>query len=179
MTKTVLICLFTFFVIVSGCKKETITGPTEPQDLISNVSFELNGNPSIDGWIYWSNVDSMVQFSNDVPNGGGNWSVHLRVGDRVVKFLQTKIAAPTGRNRFRISVWARRGLMEAGGSPSVAVLSLNDTTRKILNVQDTTWGYYEAFDTIDTVIGDSLTVRLGDGYLSETYFDLCRLQLLK
>lgn len=182
MKKELLMCLAVLLTALIGCKKETITEPSEPQNLIANSSFEINGNQSIDGWIFWSNISSTVDFSNDVPASGGNWSVVLAVGDRVGKHLQTKVVAPVGQNRFRLSVWAKAKWTEPRGNPGFIVLALNGTIRKSLSIQDSVWKHYEAFDTLTTVAGDSMTVKLdaGDAYgIQQTYFDLCRLELLK
>lgn len=182
MKKELIISLAVLLCILCACKKEAVTEPTEPQNLIANSSFEINRNPSIDGWIFWSNISSTVTFSSDVPPSRGDWSVVLSVGDRVGKTLQTKVAAPVGQNRFRLSVWAKAKWTEPRGNPGLIALALNSKIRKSLAIQDSLWKYYEVQDTLTAVAGDSLTVTLdaGDAYgIQQTHFDLCRLELLK
>jgi hypothetical protein len=154
-------------------------------DLIQNSSFEINGNPSINGWTFISNYPTdtlFTDFSNDVPPSGGKWSALLRVGDRIVKYLQTKIVAPSGNKRYRLSVWAKSYWSIPRGTSGFISLALNKTNIKSIAVTDTTWRYYESIGTVSANKGDTITVTLYSGTASgnqSTYFDLCRLELLK
>jgi hypothetical protein len=175
----VAICCF------SSCKNPVDNKTGTEENLIQNPSFESNGNPTTEGWTYYSNFPaadtSDGTFSNDVPPGGGNWSLVVGVGDRVVKYLETKVAAPTGEHHYRLSAWAKSYSTDTG-SPGFISLALNDSVVKRLDVQDTTWRHYESIDTILTRAGDSLAVLLFSGAAMRfqvTYFDLCRLELLK
>ncbi len=147
-----------------------------------NSSFEIDNNPSIDGWIFWSNTSSSVNFDNDVPPGGGSWSVVLTVGDLISKALKTTVAVPVGKQYLRLSVWAKSNWSGPRGTPSNIVLSLNGVTHKTISITDSVWKYYEVLDTITAFAEDSLTVMLnsGDAYgFQQTLFDLCRLELIK
>ncbi len=184
MKKLLLIGLYLFVCCFLSCENSVDPHNGSNEDLIQNSSFEIDGNPSLNGWIYKSNfpTDTLyTTFSNDIPPSGGNWSVLLRVGDRQVKYLQTKIAAPAGTNRYRLSVWAKGSLSEQGNSGFVS-LALNKTDIKRIAEADNTWKYYESIDTISANIGDTLTVTLFSGASARSqssYFDLCRLELLK
>jgi hypothetical protein len=94
----------------------------------------------------------------------------------------TRIPTPAGANRYRLSVWAKAYRDNPISSPSYVALTLDETIEKRLDVQDSTWRYYERIDTVLTQAGDTLTVELdaGTAYrVQRTYFDLCRLELLK
>ncbi len=183
MKSICIVCLVIFY--FSSCKNPVDNKTGTEENLIQNSSFELNGNPTREGWTYYSNFPTDTSdgiFSNDVPPGGGNWSLVVGVGDRVVKYLETKVAAPTGEHYYRLSAWAKTYSSDPGSGSSFISLALNDSIRKLFGPQDTTWRYYESIDTILTRPGDTLDVRLFGGAPMRfriTYFDLCRLELLK
>jgi hypothetical protein len=167
------------FVALCGCNSdsETTIGPDQDTNLIVNSSFEMNGHPTYEGWQYWSNVQTSPTFSNDVPSAGGKWSLVLSVGDRIGANLQTKVAAPIGGNRYKLSVWAK----SLGDHGSVQLI-FNKAIRKTIGIQDSLWRYYEVTDSLVTVQGDSLVVSLDAGttYLfAQSCFDLCRLETIK
>jgi hypothetical protein len=177
--KSSIILLLIVFASLCGCKKDsqTPTGPSEDENLIVNSSFEMVGIPSYQGWQFWSNVQSSPAFSDDVPSAGGKWSIVLSVGDRIGANLQTKVAAPVGGNRYKLSVWAK-----SKGDPGFAQLILNKAIRRTIDIQNSVWRYYEVTDSLVTVKGDSLVVLLDAGttYSSaQSFFDLCRLETVK
>jgi hypothetical protein len=171
--------LLILFASLYGCKKDS-QSPTEPGEdinLIENSSFEMNGDPSYQGWQFWSNVQTSPAFSDDVPPAGGNCSIVLSVGDRVIAYLQKKLAAPVGCNRYKLSLWAK-----SKGDPGYALLIFNKAIRGTINIQDSVWRYYEVTDSLETVQGDSLTIYLHSGTtsrISQSYFDLCRFETIK
>ena len=187
MKKSLLISLYLFVCFFMNCENSVDTRNGSNEDLIQNSSFEIDGNPSINGWTFKTSyfpIDTLfTYFSNDVPPSGGKWSVFLPVGDRLVSYLQKRIAAPVGKNRYRLSVWAKAYLsIPSGGSSGFVSLALNTTNIKSIAGADTTWQYYESIDTITANKGDTITVTLSSGtaYRSRSsYFDLCRLELLK
>ncbi len=183
MKKLLLISLYLFVCFFLSCENSVDTQNGSNEDLIQNSSFEIDGNPSINGWTFFHPIQKEFKcFSNEVPPYGGKWSVYLPlVGDRIVSHLQTKIAAPAGTNRYRLSVWAKAWSVP-GGSSGFVSLGLNTTNIKSIICTDTTWQYYESIDTITANKGDTITVMINSGtqYRSRSsYFDLCRLELLK
>jgi hypothetical protein len=185
MKKPLLISLYLFVSFFLSCENSVDTNKGSNEDLIQNYSFEINGNPSINGWTFKSNYSAdtlFTNFSNDVPPSGGKWSVFLIVSDRIVRYLQIKIAAPTGENHFKLSVWAKSYSSIPTSSPGFISLALNNANIKRIDIQDSTWRYYETMDTISAGKGDTITVELfaGTAYMVRaTYYDLCRLELLK
>ncbi len=181
-TQRVIIIYSMLVILISGCEKECPTELTEEGlNLITNSSFEINGNKSIDGWTLHSNFLD-VGFSNDVPPFGGNWSVVLYGGDRIVPmYLETKIAAPLGCNRYRLSIWAKFKDPQGYGKGYVN-FNKNRSNGKYFTIQDSIWNYYELIDTLTTTNGDSLYVIISIMpfiYPSQIYYDLCQLELIQ
>ncbi len=176
------ITIYMLICFALSCESSVDSSNGLNEDLIQNSSFEIDGNPTINGWIYKSNFPTDTLFTNDAPPSGGNWSVLLQVGDRQLKRLQTKIAAPAGTNRYRLSVWAKAYSSIPISSSGFVSLELNKTTIKNIAGADTTWKYYESIDTISAKKGDTITVTLNSGTaygIRLSYFDLCRFELLK
>lgn len=63
--------------IVNPYFKQVDFGDTTNAIFLS--SFEQNGTPSLNGWNSWGSLStSTYSFSDDVPIGGGNWSLQLK-----------------------------------------------------------------------------------------------------
>lgn len=174
-----LIIFSLIFIFVSGCKKsaDIIVPPQEEIDIIQNFSFEVDGLPSIEGWSLLTNVSSSISYSADVPPSGGSWSVVLSVGDRVLVRLRSSVSPPQGLHTYRLSVWAK-----SKGEPGKVRLLLNETELRTLIVTDSIWKFYSTLDTITTTPSDSLVVELDAGItsgFSQSFFDLCRLTIIK
>ena len=69
-TQILLFILFALFIY--GCTEEETTEPTDENTLLYS-SFEKNGKFSSDGW----SLPALADSSNDVPTGGGNFSLLL------------------------------------------------------------------------------------------------------
>ena len=163
----------------SGPENNTIN-PT-PVNLISNSSFEINGQHSLTGWIL--NADS-YSFSYEAPPGGGFWSLALPTGGMPFpNTIETMIPAPIGINNYKFSVYGKKKFNEAGGEAFLFIKHADSLIiSKTLGIKDTAWTFYFTNDTIYTVLGDSLCVRLltppepGDPFY--VVFDLCKLEKL-
>ena len=66
--------LLTIFAATSCRKDNAIVPSGANENLITDSSFESNGQPSFQGWTGQSKTYSFV---NDVPTGGGQWSLQL------------------------------------------------------------------------------------------------------
>ncbi len=181
MTKELLVGVCLLVCVLLSCKNPVDSQQETSEDLIHNTSFEINGNPTTNGWTYHSNLAGDTLFSHDVPPSGGSWSLVITVGDRVVRYWSTTVAAPGETQRYRLSVWAKAYRDTPISSPSFVALALNGTVLQRRDIQDSTWRYYETIDTVSTQMGDSLTVELNAGTTyrgQRSYFDLCRLEVL-
>ena len=168
------------FAILSSRCSDSIIAPDNKNNLIPNPSFELNGVSSA---AFWSvNMPSLVNFTNDTPQGGGNWAVTIDVlwgsGNDVI----TTILIPEGTHIYQFSFWSKYS-----SKPGYAeiLLSAQDSLSQInrIIVDSRSWKKYSILDTITSVSSDSLQIKLSGGYSNllpgETYFDLCTLELLE
>jgi hypothetical protein len=170
-------------VLFNSCKKsgDTIADPLPDPNMITNSSFESNGNPSLQDWDVFRT--QFVESVQDVPPGGGSWSVAIRdVNDWSAVAIHAKAAAPIGTHIYQFSFWSKCVVNITG---EVAFLLHREDTlsyRKYLVIDKTTWTSYTLLDTLTTTTGDSLEIWLSGGYLGtgsgKTFYDLCRLEIL-
>lgn len=187
MNNVLSIYLTLAFCILIGCKRETVTGPNEPQNLISNSSFEINGNPSIGGWTF--SDSSMWAILPDAPAGGGRYSIMLRpVGHNTFSYnsVIVRVALAAGSRLYRLSCWAKRTTERAGsinlflGSGNIDTM----TPYQTIVVTDSVWSYYSRDVTLANSSNDSVVVALFGGYSpisypeDSTFFDLCKFEIL-
>lgn len=164
------------------CNKSDLWVAVPPitTNLISNSSFEFNGVPSLQGWVMF--LSPPLDTLRDAPTGGGTWSVAIRgVNFLPIPSMRFIAAAPAGSHVYQLSVWGKFAIR--AGFAGLNLLR-NDTTypQMGLSINDTTWAWYHALDTLTTINGDSLEVRLSGAYAglaSKTFFDLCKLDVIK
>jgi len=174
-----LFALLLVAILISRCSDSIIT-PENEDNLILNPSFELNGVSTVAFWFV--NMPSLVQFTNDTPPNGGNWAITIDVlwgsGNDVI----TSIAIPEGTHVYKFSFWSKYS-----NKPGYTEIHLDarDSLYQInrINVDSESWKNYSILDTITSVSGDSLQIKLSGGFSNivpgKTYFDLCTLELLE
>lgn len=171
------ITLLSILFLISCKKSVNVFGTdcsNEYQNMILNYSFEKNGVGTFEGWNTDSNLDSTIQFSDDIPQSGGHWSAVITIGDRVFAKLWTNVVAPAGTHYYRLSVFSK-----TNSTTSTVKFYLNKNLRKSLTISDSTWKIYQVFDTLTTTNTDTLIVELDGGVTysyTKTFFDLCRLE---
>ena len=178
----VLLAAISVFLVFCGCEQssETVIGPPIVSNLLQNLSFESNGNPSLQGW--WFMDSSDVQFMHDTPPGGGSWSIKLEAVWGPPAFVRSTVASPLGTHRYKFSTWAKA--IGVGGS-AFFMVKTPDTliTRRSIMIADTAWTSYSVLDTLTTDVGDSLLVVLSGGFshllAGQTFYDLCSLEELE
>jgi hypothetical protein len=167
-------CVFLF-----SCKKASNSNEEQSNfiELIQNSSFEMNGNPAMQGWL--ADDTALCQLINDVPPGGGNWSMKIYAEWTFQHSARTTVAPLEGTHPFEFSVYGK--IVRFHGS---AILYLKHadtlTLRKSVTITDTTWTRYSFLDTISITRPDSLVVVLEGGLtnlvVGYTIFDLCSLK---
>lgn len=170
-TQILLFILFALF--ICGCTEEETTEPTDENTLLSS-SFEKNGKFSSDGWSLPAFADS----SNDVPTGGGNFSLVLDASSPPEVYAQIKVPVKTNYNEFKLTFWSKYSVIEGK-----VILSLVRNGSVIdsssIMIDDIIWKSYTIQDTFTVAAGDSFMVQLTAGISQllpgKTYFDLCRL----
>lgn len=180
-----LVIVFLIF-CTPGCKESGSgsieNGEESSGNLLLNPSFESNGAPSMK---YWTVEDTfLVDFSPDVPPGGGSYSLAITADWAPPVFVRTTVGAPTGTYRYRLSLWGK-----SENIPGIVYLAIQkpDTLiwllrEVIIYPADSTWREYSMLDTITIKTSDKLVVNLGGGVSQlsggKTYYDLCSLEIL-
>lgn len=162
--------LMTFIVV--SCTEDP-TEPTEENTLLY-TSFENNGRFSADGWTLPALSDS----SNDVPSGGGNFSLELLASQPPEVYAQIKVPVKTNYNEFRLTFWSKFNVIEGKAILSlVRNGSIIDSSSVLID--NIIWQSYSIQDTFSVVTGDSFMVQFTAGISQllpgKTYFDLCTL----
>ena len=167
--------LFAF--IIFGCTQDDPTEPTEENTLLS-TSFENNGRFSAEGWTLPDLSDS----SNDVPSGGGVFSLELEASQPPEVYAQIKVPVKTQFNKFKLSFWSKSTAVTSN-IYGKAILSLVRNGSVIqsasISVDDIIWKDYSIQDTFTVATGDSFMIQLSGGIAQllsgRSYFDLCTL----
>jgi hypothetical protein len=165
-----------------GCRTstETIISPPSEVDLISNSSFELDGNASLLGWTPRDTVT--VHLVRTAPQAGGYWSLEIEAARFPGSFVKTTVSLPPGTHRYKFSLWGKHASRVIGGADLFFKHLDTLSYLKSISVADTSWIRYSVFDTLSTSAQDSLVINLSGGgteiAAGETFFDLCSLEKL-
>jgi len=173
----------TVFLVLEGCREIAPVYPPVDQPVRSvilvNSSFELGGAASYSGWSA-SDVQR-AGFSSDTPPDGGNWSAALITAPVTPATIQTTVPASPGNTVYKITFWGKKTVVNG----SISVLLKRDsgtTTSSQVSVDRVGWNEYALFDTLSTLPGDSVVVRLSgaraDIPTGSVLFDLFLLEKL-
>ena len=169
-----------FFALLSSRCSDSIITPENESNLIPNPSFEKNGVSTVAFWFV--NMPSIVNFTTDTPPNGGSWAITIDVlwgsGNDVI----STVIIPEGTHIYKFSFWSKYS-----NNPGYAEIlldapdSLSQINRTIVDSES--WKNYSILDTITSVSGDSLQIKLSGGFShiapGKSYFDLCTLELLE
>jgi hypothetical protein len=165
-------------IFIYGCTEEETTEPTD-ENLLINTSFEKNGKFSPDGW----SLPALADSSNDVPTGGGSFSLQLEASQPPESYAYIKVPVKTQFNNYKLTFWAKStGVTSGINGKAIFSLLRNGSSIKSLSivVDDIIWKSYSIQDTFSVASGDSFRVELTAGFSQlfsgKTYFDLCQLQ---
>ncbi len=166
----------------SGTSSDCKTPPKEQwsENLITNSSFEFNGQPTFVGWSY-TTWDSLTQ---DAPDSGGEWCALIGAGwIPEINFIATWIPDIQDGDILRLSSYVRSypgghahiGLL-AGDSPNPYSDYLMTT-----GISSADWTRLVVQDTLENFYGDSVWVVLSEWNSAEialwaSLFDLVTLQ---
>jgi hypothetical protein len=157
--------------IIFQCKKDVAVPqnvPTLTQDninLISNGSFENQGQCTYQGWIGF-NSPLLVSFSNDVPPGGGSCSISLvGNGNEPPNILKTYITNLNGTKIFTLTCWIKRQQtiqnVNLGGTLKLAKITGGSIVKeKLVQSNSSSWQKYMLIDTLTLQSGDSIEISL-------------------
>ncbi len=165
---------------VCSCKDNSVNTDSIP-NLIGNSSFELKGQPSLEGWI----IDTtLAKVAHDAPVGGGNWSLGLEPGWYPQDgFAHTYITNHQGSGWYNLGAWMRSTNHWIGsvsfGKWSGGVLAY----AKSITSDSSEWHYVALIDSVPLQPNDSLAVELSAGSTELAngfvFFDLISLQRLR
>lgn len=173
------ISFFVLLLMFQSCSDNSVNQPAPAENLISNWSFEKNGQPIIEGWVL--NPNGKYSFSNTAPEGGGMYSIQLDCNWGIPNEIRTSVPAYWGNTKYEFSLLSRKedfgGYFSINIKRSDSLITLNK-----INIDSDSWRIYSVFDSIQTKKNDSLVIILAGGFsqvlTGKTYFDLVRLEKL-
>jgi hypothetical protein len=189
--KTHMLILVVFLGIsFSGCNK-TVTEPDNDDDnqstnLIHNGSFELDGEPTIEGWqgTFGLSLDNLI---NDAPPNGGEWCVRLPAAWAPDNYISYLVEDINDGDKLYFSAYVRvEEYSVQGGYMAIEVGKGSDRSYVTLiylfrEYLDWTKLSYEGTVSIDD--DDSLWVEVGGGYThaeeAVSRFDLITLEKIE
>jgi len=156
---------------------DNVTCSKPEENLILNSSFEFNNVHSLEGWVVEDT--NSVAFSNDVPEGGKEWSVEIEPGwvpqTYTISYL---IAAPEGTHRYMFSFWAKRESISSNARLWVKSPDVNKIVR-VIGISCSYWVQYSTLVSMNTQLGDTIIVELDGGSgeitVGNTNYDLVKL----
>lgn len=168
--KKIIIFLFTVTCLYS-CRKDVGILPVPViktnNNLIKNASFEDGGSCSFQNWVIIKDAP-LATFSADVPNGGGNCAVKLKLGytfGGTYVFLDQYITGISGTYIYKLKGWMKDPLI-GYGRLFIGKLSggqFYNSTSRFITSTSANWLNYSVTDTITTQISDTIYVRLNPG----------------
>ncbi len=150
-------------------------------NLVLNSSFEENGRQSLKYWY----VDStqIPHFDNDVPPGGGKWSIFLEASwyGPLPKSPSYLLPLSSGKHILNLSLWGKYKSVRG----SAFLIQKSSGKQNIVGqivIEDTHWTKYSLIDTVQLAANDSLFILLYGGgsevVAGRTHFDLIELKLI-
>jgi hypothetical protein len=163
--------------LISCSRDNNIVNAGSTDNLLSNPSFEKNGSPSLDSWIQSYQDTSVIHFSSDVPQGGGQYSIKLDVVWGPQFSISSTVNAETGTNIYSFSCMAK--VLGVGGTIYLSLEADPSIVRKSIMPADSTWKEYSITDTISSSGGDRIRITLTGGFSQllpgSTFYDNCKL----
>ena len=159
---------FSFLILLlgaAGCSNSTTTtnGPYAPI-LLTNSTFDVSGNPSLNGWTYGkSDIDSQAQFEHDAPPSfAAQWSIALEPGWIPSTTFVTRSFTGLTSGIYKLSLWSKVSPAPGVGHFGIAVgkipYFLGGT-----EVMDSVWTQHVLLDTLTLKFSDTVSIYLTGG----------------
>ncbi len=156
--KSIISSLLLITLFIAACKKEDTIQPGD--NLITNASFEDNGNFSLDGW-----VDNNSSSDTDVPGGGGNFSLKIAPATSPAEgYANFEINDLQGTKSFKLSAWVK-SFGDWPGSVALRKVDSDGIVTILATQASSTNTWEEKIIEITTTLstGDKLLVHLSAG----------------
>lgn len=165
--------------VIQGCSGEdNSVNPPVVDKILFNTSFEENGQPSSKGWKIISGLTN--NFSTDVPDSGGSYSLMLEAGWNG-GLAKIQVPALLQYSRYQLSFYSKFYQIE-GRATVYLIRGGHVVSENSVTINDTTWKPYLLAVNYSLSRGDSILVTLYGGFTQllygQTYFDLCKLEAL-
>jgi len=153
--------VFLLLSLLVGCS-ETTTGPSQESDgnLLPNGSFELNGQPTLEGW--QAANDSLVSLTEEAAPEGGRWSLKLEADWAPTSgFVTALVPGIQDSDVLRLSAYVRSVGYLGGGK--IALLVGSGSNRSVSKQKETPnveWTFLSFEDTLTVSENDSVWVLL-------------------
>lgn len=144
--------------VLASCS-ESPTSPNNSDNLIYNSGFRSGNSPSLAGWTITDTA--WVKVVANAPLGSGSWSLWLapQFGPAIGGLARTSVTGQSGRSVYTLSGWERNFANGYWGEASVSqIRNGSSISYKSWQVNDTTWGPFAFFDTLDVLPTDTLVV---------------------
>lgn len=177
-----LLISFALTLLTLACSDDrTSVSPNGAGNMITNSSFEDLDGPSTYGWLV---NEELAGFDEDVPPGGGGWSLALYHGmPPEWGSARTIITNQAGKHIYCLTSWAKS--TGVGGAVYFGKWSGNDWVQEkhvMIPPDANSWTAYKIIDTLDVQVADTLGITLlGYGLeveLGSVLFDLIQLRKL-
>ncbi len=151
----------------------------EPDNLITNPSFEIDSQPSLDGWTSPIDLAYYNIFKEDAPPEGGHWSIRLEPGWVPQEgFIETIITGINERGIFELSAWMKTVNPPWNGYISLVQIREGKVIHKKSGLFNdfNEWSVVSFNDTLTIDLTDTLNIKLSAGMaevsVSAILFDL-------
>lgn len=148
-------------ILAFGCKKDLPVPPAG--NLISNPSFDSAGHPSLQGW-----TGNGYSFVNDVPPGGGPWSLQLQPQWMFEGYAETYVTGFSGNCNFKLTCYAKaysNGNFSGYGTISLRLKKQNIPWISLVtdSVLNSNWQNYSLTANVSLQPTDEIIVHLSAG----------------
>ncbi|MDH4071268.1 MAG: hypothetical protein OEV30_12705, partial [Ignavibacteria bacterium] len=120
-------------------------------------------------------------FSSDTPPDGGLWSASMITASGTPVYAQTTVPTTPGNQVYKLTVWSKKTVID-GAAALILKRETGAESSSSVPINVVGWQTYTLFDTLSTLPGDSVIVRLSGGRsiqpTGSVLFDLCLLEQL-
>ena len=156
--KSIITILCIVFILTNGCKKEDTIQPGD--NLITNGSFEDNGNFSLDGW-----TNNSTESNTDVPGGGGSFSLKISPAISPAEgYADFEITDLTGTKNFELTAFIK-SFGDWPGSVTLKKIADDGTITILATAASSENNWIQKTLDISTsfISGDKLVVHISSG----------------